>query len=255
MKKFLPLYFIFSVIFLISIQTVCASSLSNKPRLAILPYANKAAVSDCLSLKDASIVSEFLMEQLLDSGRFKIVERAAMREIVNEHSFNMSGLVDTSTAVSLGRLAGAQYLVAGSVTGLSLKESGLEYSHSAKGGAAFEKFAVVANITLRIIDLEDGTVVLAASGTGESARTNMEFTLKKEIANEYETTIEDDSGVEDVGDGTEVREIVQTLTIGGKRVSLVQARNALYKAAVDVIYNKDFGVLAKIDGKAKRRKV
>ena len=255
MKKNLISYIIFSVIFLIIIQPAQAASLNNNPRLAILPYVNKAAVEDCLRLKDASIVSEFLIEQLLDSGRFKIVERAAMREIVNEHSFNMSGLVDPSTAVALGRLAGAQYLVAGSVTGLSLKESGVGYSHSAKGGANFEKFAVVANITLRIIDLEDGTVVLAASGTGESARTNMEFTLKKEILDEYETTIETGDGAEDVDEGSNVREVVQTLTIGGKNVSLVQVRNALYKAAVDVIYNKDFGVLAKIDGKAKRRKV
>ena len=255
MKKILILYFIFSVIFLISFQSARAAALNNHPRLAILPYANKAAVSDRLRLKDASIVSEFLMEQLLDSGRFKIVEREAMREIVNEHSFNMSGLIDPLTAVSIGRLAGAQYLVAGSVTGLSIKESGFGYSHSAKGSADFDKYAVVANITLRIIDLEDGTVVLAASGTGESARTNMEFSLKKEILDEYETTTEDDAGVEDVDEGSEVREIVQTLRIGGKDISLVQVRNALYKAAVDAVYNKNFGVLAKIDGTAKRRKV
>ena len=254
MKKILILYFIFSVIFLISFQSTRAAALNNHPRLAILPYANKAAVSDRLRLKDASIVSEFLMEQLLDSGRFKIVEREAMREIVNEHSFNMSGLIDPVTAVSIGRLAGAQYLVAGSVTGLSIKESGFGYSHSAKGSADFDKYAVVANITLRIIDLEDGTVVLAASGTGESARTNMEFSLKKEILDEYETTT-DDNGVEDVDEGSEVREIVQTLRIGGKDISLVQVRNALYKAAVDAVYIKNFGVLAKIDGTAKRRKV
>ena len=255
MKKFFIAYFVLSVIFFINFQFARAASLNDHPRLAILPYANKAAVSDRISLRDASIVSEFLMEQLLDSGRFKIVEREVMREIVNEHSFNMSGLVDPSTAVTVGRLAGAQYLVAGSVTGLSTKESGIGYSHSAKGGANFDKFAVIANITLRIIDLEDGTVILAASGTGESAQTNMEFTLKKEILDEYETTIEDYEGIEDTDEGTDVKEIVQKLTIGGKKFSLVQVRNALYKAAVDAVYNKDFGMLAKIDGKAKRRKV
>lgn len=255
MRNFFIACIILNFILCVGIQYAQATSLRENPRVAILPYTNKAADCPGLSLRDASIVSEFLIEQLLDSQRFKIVEREKMKEVVNEHSFNLSGLVDTATAVAIGRLAGAQYLVAGSIAGLSTKKSGVSYSHSEKGSADFEKNAVVANITLRIIDLEDGTVVLAASGTGESARTSMEFVLEKEILNEYETTIDDGSGYEDVEEGTEVKRITQSLTIGGKRVSMVQVRNALYKAAVDVIYNKDFGVLAKIDGKAKRRKV
>ena len=46
-------------------NTVQAASLHDYPNVAVLPYANKAAVSQQLSLADASMVSEFVIEQLL----------------------------------------------------------------------------------------------------------------------------------------------------------------------------------------------
>ena len=77
---------------------------------------------------------------------------------------------------------------------------------------------------------------MVASGTGESARTNAEFTLKRSIEEDYSTS-------------------TQTLRIGGTDFSLVQVRNAFYWAVEDMIYNKKFGLLAKLDGTAKRRKI
>ena len=424
MKKILRILIILSMALIANFQSISAASLKDTPRLAILPYEDKASKSIGLNLEDATIVSEFLMEQFLDSGRFKIVERDKMREILAEHSLNASGLVDPLTAVAVGKLAGAQYLVAGSVTGLSTKKSGVtgsgsvarsnsETSRSTSAEIGVNTYTVIANITLRIIDLEDGTVVMAVSGTGESARTNVEFALRKEVVNYFnenpepvdepvdepvnepidepidepvergnfkeseETSIdektdtdeevstnlsdenlsrrdrrerrerrdrrdrrdrhdrhdrherrerrerresqnksdsdnidnekneEDDSlenesekvsvnndkrkqnsksekitepdnknqksnedGEEyldensgdyyDEGEGGEVSDTKTAeyrFTIGGRGYSMVQVRNALYKATVDAIYNKDYGLLAKLDGKAKRRKV
>ena len=62
--------------------------------------------------------------------------------------------------------------------------------------------------------------------------------------------------VEGEGGGVSDTKIVEyRITIGGQGYSMVQVRNALYKATVDAIYNKDYGLLAKLDGTAKRRKV
>jgi len=341
LKKNLLLTIILSLILIVNFESARATSLKDNPRLAILPYTDKAAKSIGLGMKDASIVSEFLMEQFLDSMRFKIVEREKMKEILAEHSLNASGLVDPLTAVSVGKLAGAQFLVAGSVTGLSSKKSGASYSHSEKGSIDFNSYTVIANITLRIIDIEDGSVVMAVSGTGESARTSLDFVLRQEIRNYYDDYGYDDysnvnsgeildstgesnisttsdegnenypadnennldignvngeenvnnpeneeneiysdetdsgeiytgneeefSGVENssdeeyynegMGGGYSTKIVEHRLTIGGRGYSMVQVRNALYKAAVDAVYNKDYGVLAKLDGKAKRRKV
>ncbi|MBR2142285.1 CsgG/HfaB family protein [Anaerovibrio sp.] len=286
-----------------------AASLHDYPNVAVLPYANKAAVSRQLSMEDASMVSEFVIEQLLDSERFNLIEREMLEAIMKEHSFNMSGIVDLTTAAQIGKLAGVKYLVAGSVTGLSTKSSGASYSDSAKGGAGFNINTVIANVTARFIDVETGRIVLAASGTGESASTNVEFSqrkTKKETLSEYYPYTESmnsgvyDSGIDGSGNvvndeviddgevaqnddmyiatennaaydssdmGTEainigslasaskVVERERKIVIGTKSFSQVQVRNALYKAVGDLIYNKKFGILAKMDGKARRRKV
>ena len=222
-----------------------AVSLHDYPNVAVLPYANKAAVSSELTMGDATVVSEFVIEQLVDSNRFNMIEREEIEAIVKEHQFNMTGLVDLSTAVQLGKLAGAQFLIKGSVVGLSTKISGVNAS-APQAGAGFNKYTVIANVTLRFIDVETGRIVLAASGTGESARTNTEFELKLMGKEEYNSTLE--------GSGNSGNNSYK-VTIGGQDFSQVQVRNALYKAVYDVIYNKNFGVLAKMDGKSKLRKV
>ena len=237
-------------------QAVQAASFYEYPNLAVLPYANKAAVSRELSLADASLVSEFVIEKLIDSGRFNVMERDVLMEIMQEHNFSMSGMVDPSTAPQIGRIAGISYFVAGSVTGLSSKVSGASYENSVVGSAGGNKNTVIANITMRFIDIETGRIVMAVSGTGESASTNMEFKLNQTKTDTIETTGYDEYTEEEyIMEGEESSTTTHTIKIGTQEFSQVQVRNALYKAVDDAIFNKNFGLLAKMDGKSKRRKV
>ena len=72
----------------------------------------------------------------------------------------------------------------------------------------------------------------------------------------YETDSVDASGYETVNETAEVSTSeVFRVKIGGQDYSLDQVRNALYKAVGDMIYNKNYGILAKMDGQGKRRKV
>lgn len=251
--------------------------------VAVLPYAQRAAVSKELSLEDAGMVSEFVIEALLDAGRFNVIERSELLAITEEHKLNMSGLVDPSTAVEVGRLAGVKYLIAGSVTGLSSKKSGMSYENSQVGSVGGNKNTVIANVTLRMIDVETGRIVCAASGTGESASTYAQFKLKKsvteDVVEEHPESV-DTSAAESVSSSeaaetnsseaaseeqsTESQQTVvqktqlgvqHTITIGTTEFSQVQVRNALYKAVDDLIFNKKFGFLAKLDGKGQRRRV
>lgn len=282
-------------------QGLCEASLDKaRDNVAVLPYAQRAAVSKELSLEDAGMVSEFVIEALLDSGRFNLIERSELLAITEEHKLNMSGLVDQSTAVEVGRLAGVKYLIAGSVTGLSAKKSGMSYENSQAGSVGGKKNTVIANVTLRMIDVETGQIVCAASGTGESASTYAQFKLKKTVTTpvigeaaastsgeaaastsseaaestsaETETSESEaaegaldtsltESNTESTTESTQpvvqhVQQTVQhTITIGTTEFSQVQVRNALYKAVDDLVFNKKFGFLAKLDGKGQRRRV
>ena len=243
---------------LIVIPKICQAGLNDNPTIAILPFVNKAAISEGIQFSDASVTSEFMIEKLLESDRFyNILERENMSAIINEHTFNMNIMVDPLSAVQIGKILGVQYLVAGSITGLSTKNSGVDVKGGNLAGAGFQKNTVIANVSARFIDVETGRIVLAASGTGESATINIEFELKKKLKEEEEVeiVIDDSEGIEDVVDNPVSSVASYKIKIGSQEFSQVQVRNALYKAVYDLIYNKNYGIITKLDGKAKIRKV
>ena len=240
------------------VPSICKAGLNDNPTIAILPFVNKAAMSEGLQFSDASIISEFMIEKLLESDRFyNVIERENMSAIVNEHTFNMNIMVDPLSAVQIGKILGAQYLVAGSVTGLSTKLSGVDLKAGNLANAGLQKYTVIANVSARFIEVETGRIVLAASGTGESATTNVEFELKRKLEGEEEVgvVVDDNEGIEDVVDNPTSSVESYKIRIGSQEFSQVQVRNALYKAVYDLVYNKNYGVITKLDGKAKIRKV
>ena len=254
---------------LINAEKVSAASLQNRPCIAVLPYVNKATASIIresedlggskktpnISLQDATLVTDIVIEQLMDTDRFTLLEREYLQEVLNELFHSQGETIDSSSVLRTGKQLGAQILAVGSISGLSAKDSGLD-ANITKAKAGFNKMAVVANVTIRFIDVETSEIILTASGTGESARTNAEFSLKKNVVDTYETDSVDASGYETVNETAEVSTSeVFRVKIGGQDYSLDQVRNALYKAVGDMIYNKNYGILAKMDGQGKRRKV
>ena len=97
-----------------------------KKRLAVMRLENKVKTP----LPDASWqigegLTEMLTSELFKTGRFIMVERSALTDIVKEQELGQTGLVQKETAAKVGELLGAQLLVAGAVT---------EFEASAGGG-------------------------------------------------------------------------------------------------------------------------
>jgi hypothetical protein len=65
--------------------------------------------------------SEFIVDELeyrlVNSGQFTIVDRRRLDQIRREQSFQLSGDVDDSSAISIGNLLGANIVITGSVSG------------------------------------------------------------------------------------------------------------------------------------------
>ena len=77
----------------------------------------------------------------------------------------MSGLVDEDTAPVIGNQYGAQYLLMGSIIGVTTRRS-----ETTVVGAGTKRAQVTATVSLRLVDTETGEVVLAA--TGRSRKNN-----------------------------------------------------------------------------------
>lgn len=247
------------VVLLVSvlISSTCFAGLGNYPNIAVLNFGNKANVSNGLTLDDTGIVTDYVIEGLLDSDMFSIMERDQLQAVLSEHHLNLTGMVDPSTAVAIGKLTGVQYLVYGNVVGLSTKVTGVSYDNSVYGGIANKQYSVTANVTMRIIDVATGRLITAAHGQGTSTSTNSEFKLDKRVSQVLDVTTTTDDESERVTTNDTIEEekgALHTIKIGAEDVSQIQVHNALHKAALDTIYNKNFGLLAKINGTAKVRK-
>ena len=144
---------------LIVLPNICAASIYDYPTVAVIPFHKKAAVSADLSLSDEDVVSDIVNKEFVNSGKFDIVEREHLKDILDEQYLSMTGMVDASTAAQIGQLVGAQYLVVGSITGLSSKK---------KSNVGSGSYSVIAHVYARMIDVETGRVVLAGSGDGTS---------------------------------------------------------------------------------------
>ena len=148
-----------------------------KKRLAVIKFENKVRTP----LPDASWqigegLTEMLTTELFRSGRFIMVERSALTDIVKEQELGQTGLVQKETAAKVGELLGAQLLVAGAVT---------EFEANTGGGGAtvgFGGFGVglrtnVAHVgvDIRLVDSATGQIVKSYKADAKASDTGVGF--------------------------------------------------------------------------------
>ncbi len=66
-------------------------------------------------------VSELIRTELINTGRFTVLERSQMREILKEQGFQQTGCTETACAVQMGKLLSARKILIGSVMKLGAK--------------------------------------------------------------------------------------------------------------------------------------
>ena len=246
------------LLFMVSTTPSYAANIKDFPRVAIMNFGNKAITSSGLREHDFSSATEYAIYQLSACGWFDLVDYEQLSTMAKIHSVNMSGLVDPTTAVSMGKFLGAQFMVIGNVTGLTTKENEFGYQHGNTGGLSNAQHVVTANVAMRIVDIETGRIVVAGLGKGSSTSTHTDTTTTNEMTGAvYDTTID---GGNEAGDGysesgssgeSSNRVITRTrnvnyeeesldykVTIGTVQVSDIQVRNAISKAVRDAIYGK-----------------
>ena len=197
--------------------TCMAASLKSHPTVGILPLENRGLVSEGWDREEMGAAVEYVYTDLQDSGRFKLLDRTRQRALVDEYAHDMSGLVDEDTAPVIGNQYGAQYLLMGSIIGVTTRRS-----ETTVVGAGTKRAQVTATVSLRLVDTETGEVVLAA--TGRSRKNN-----------------------------TLVKAPIGLIRIGTEQVDKEQVNEALEDAIHDAV-DGPRGLLARMDGKAKSKR-
>ena len=142
----------FGILLVLALIILPTNYLEAAPRVAVVPFDNQSARQGSDSLDNAFETARSNVEiDIVQTGRFDSLDRTQLQKLLDEIKFNQTALVDPATAAQYGKMVGAQYLVLGTVTGLS--KQGNE---------------MVAHLTLRMIEVETAGIYLAGRGSGKS---------------------------------------------------------------------------------------
>lgn len=134
-----------------------------KKRIAVKAFAFKASGG---SSGVGQGMSDMLADALFNSGRFIVLERENIKDVIEEQDFGASGRVKRETAARIGEIEGAELIVRGSV---------IQFEPDCRGGSIIlfsAKTACVA-VNLRIVDATSGRVVNATTVEGTSSNTSV----------------------------------------------------------------------------------
>lgn len=130
-----------------------------KPRLAIHPFAMQIHPQAAAVL--GAGLTDALADRLAGTGRFILVERQQIEDVLREQNFAQSGRTAEQAAPQIGRLLNAQALMFGAVTRFDWKF--WKGPADAGGGANYEvaTATVHLNAAARLVDVNTGQVLYA----------------------------------------------------------------------------------------------
>ncbi len=117
-------------------------------------------------------MAEMLTTALVETRKFKILERMQIHDVLGEQDLGASGRVDPATAAKIGKILGARYLVYGTV-------NEFEYSKGGEGGGvriggirvgASEARAHI-GMDVRIVDAVTSEILFSTRSTADATRT------------------------------------------------------------------------------------
>ncbi len=125
--------------------------------VAVVEFLNRIASTDRALTGLEGIAEERLVTVLTGMKGFRVVERERLAAVIAEQKLSISGLVDDSeTAIQLGKLVGAEYIVTGSLNALTL----IEKSFTGYGVVIREVDATF-EVSMRMINVTTGIIELA----------------------------------------------------------------------------------------------
>jgi curli biogenesis system outer membrane secretion channel CsgG len=106
-----------------------------KPTVTVYGFEVKASSSFWHDAKwdIGTGMGEMLIDALVNTGRFNVVERLNLGDITSEQDLVTGGRVSKKTGAKTGILKGAEYIVRGTITEFTYKESGAGLGLNIKG--------------------------------------------------------------------------------------------------------------------------
>jgi len=148
---------------------VAQADSNEKIRIAVLDFDYSALSNPQWILRifggSARGVSDVLVNRLVDSEKYRVIERSRLDAVLAEQNLGASGRVDPSTAAQIGRLLGVEVVIIGSVTQFDIQRQ----------GSTFGLFGVIVgeqttealvSLNVRAVNTTTGEIIMGAEGSG-----------------------------------------------------------------------------------------
>jgi curli biogenesis system outer membrane secretion channel CsgG len=124
-------------------------------------------------------ISDLLVDRLVRTGVYSVIERNALDKVLREQNFSNSDRADPTTAAKIGRILGVDAIIIGSITQFGRDDQTTSVGGGAVGGVT-RRFGIggvqrreakaVVGISARMIDATTAEILAVGSGKGESQR-------------------------------------------------------------------------------------
>ena len=168
----------------LALAVVLTMSAQQKKRVAVLDFDYATVHSGVSSIFGTNVdvgkgISDLLVDRLVTSGVYSVIERKALDKILAEQNLSNSDRADPNSAAKIGRVLGVSAIIIGSITQFGRDDQSTSVGGGAIGGITrrfgiggvkrTEAKAVVA-VNARMIDTSTAEILAVAGGKGESQR-------------------------------------------------------------------------------------
>ena len=132
-----------------------------KPSVAVTRFENRAPAGTAVNVGEGT--REVLVDRLLATGRYQVVERAELGAVRGELKLQQSGQTRGESRAEPGRLKNVQYLIQGAVTDFGYVAA--DRGFLGVGGMSFAGGSqrAVMGINVQVVDVESGEVLCSRS--------------------------------------------------------------------------------------------
>jgi hypothetical protein len=143
-----------------------------QPPFSVKEMAGKKVAIVKVSGYEPDITEGAIMSYLMEAG-VEVFDRMSINKVLDEQKFQISGLVDESTAVEVGKITGVQYVLVASTS------SPVQTNKANWKDNTWSSYSI--SFTCKLIEVETGRVVMVGSSSANRGFPNkaVEDAVKK----------------------------------------------------------------------------
>lgn len=180
MKKRIFLLICFSII-----VTILSAQSHEQESITVIPFSGWQG-SDKIDY--GGLLTDKIVTRIIQTHRFKVVDRSHLEKIIKEQNLQLSGIIDESTVVEVGKIIGVNKFIIGSFTRNSTEYHKAKYLKGIKISNAY--YSAKVDATIKMIDVETGRYIEAVESSSSGSANDKNNVLLNAMDNLAEKIIE-----------------------------------------------------------------